>query len=212
MCTYTYMSVCVSPKLFKWLQTIETFKPNMERGPMTGTCEFICWLLLLSCCSTNLNTFNWNCMIHKVYKIFLIWPGGSDSKEYAWNVGAYQGFPGGSAGKESAYNVRDLGSIPGLGRSLGQGKGCSLQYSDLDSPWGHKESDSTENISLHLEMWETQLWSLGEENPLQKNIATSSNIFAWRIPRREEPGELQSMGSQRVGLDWTTDNLQEKFA
>ena len=58
------------------------------------------------------------------------------------------GFPGGSDGKESACNVGDLGSIPGLGRSPGEGKGYPLQYSGLenstDYPWGHKESNTTE--------------------------------------------------------------------
>ena len=43
------------------------------------------------------------------------------------------GFPGGSAGKESTCNAGDLGSIPGLGRSPGEGKGCPLQYSGLES-------------------------------------------------------------------------------
>ena len=43
------------------------------------------------------------------------------------------GFPGGSAGKESACNVGDLGLIPGLGRSLGEGKGYPLQYSGLEN-------------------------------------------------------------------------------
>ena len=43
-------------------------------------------------------------------------------------------FPGGSEGKVSAYNVGDLGSIPGLGKSLGEGKGNPLQYSSLDNP------------------------------------------------------------------------------
>ena len=43
------------------------------------------------------------------------------------------GFPGGSAGKESACNVGDLGSIPGLGRSHGEGKGYPLQYSGLEN-------------------------------------------------------------------------------
>ena len=42
-------------------------------------------------------------------------------------------FPGGSDGKASAYNVGDLGSIPGLGRSLGEGKGYPLQYSGLEN-------------------------------------------------------------------------------
>ena len=44
-------------------------------------------------------------------------------------------FPGGSDGKESACNVGDLGSIPGLGRSLGGGHGNALQYSSLENPW-----------------------------------------------------------------------------
>ena len=44
-----------------------------------------------------------------------------------------KGFPGGSAGKESACNVGDLGSIPGLGRSSGEGKGYSLQYTGLEN-------------------------------------------------------------------------------
>ena len=45
-----------------------------------------------------------------------------------------QGFPGGSAGKESACNAGDLGSIPGLGRSPGEGNGYPLQYSGLENP------------------------------------------------------------------------------
>ena len=47
------------------------------------------------------------------------------------------GFPGGSAGKESTCNAGDLGSIPGLGRSLGEGKGYPLQYSGLENPMVH---------------------------------------------------------------------------
>ena len=45
----------------------------------------------------------------------------------------FQGFPGSSAGKESACHVGDLGSIPGLGRSPGEGKGYPLQYSGLEN-------------------------------------------------------------------------------
>ena len=51
---------------------------------------------------------------------------------------ASQGFPGGSSGKESAGNAgdaRDAGSIPGLGRSAGEGNGNPLQYSCLEIPW-----------------------------------------------------------------------------
>ena len=70
------------------------------------------------------------------------------------------GFPSGSDGKESACNMGDLGSIPGLGRSPGEGHGNPLQYSCLKnshgqrslagcSPWGHKELDMTEQLSTH---------------------------------------------------------------
>ena len=48
-------------------------------------------------------------------------------------------------------------------------------------------------------MWETWVRSLGWEDPLEKEMATHSSTLAWRIPRTEEPGGLQSMGSQRVG-------------
>ena len=57
-------------------------------------------------------------------------------------------------GKESACNMGDLGSVPGLERSPGEGKGYPLQYSGLensmDSTWGHKELDTTERLSLSL--------------------------------------------------------------
>ena len=48
-------------------------------------------------------------------------------------------------------------------------------------------------------MWETWVRSLGWEDPLEKEMATHSNIFAWRIPWTEEPDGLQPIGSQRVG-------------
>ena len=50
-------------------------------------------------------------------------------------------------------------------------------------------------------MQETQARSLGQEDPLEKEIATHSSILAWRILWTEEPGRLQSMGWQRVGHD-----------
>ena len=53
-------------------------------------------------------------------------------------------------------------------------------------------------------MRETWVRSLGQENPLEKEMATHSSIHAWKIPWTEEPGGLQSMGSQRVGHDWAT--------
>ena len=74
-----------------------------------------------------------------------------------------QGFPGGSEVKASACNAGDLGSIPGLGRSPGEG------------------------------------W----EDPLEKEMATHSSVLGWRTPGTAEPGGLPSMGSHRVGHDWS---------
>ena len=50
-------------------------------------------------------------------------------------------------------------------------------------------------------MQETWVRSLGQEDPLEKEMATHSSTLAWKIPWTEEPGRLQSMGSQRVGHD-----------
>ena len=50
-------------------------------------------------------------------------------------------------------------------------------------------------------MWETWVWSLGQEDPLQKEMATHSSTLAWKISWMEEPGRLQSMGSQRIRHD-----------
>ena len=49
--------------------------------------------------------------------------------------------------------------------------------------------------------WETRVQSLGQEDPLEKEMALHSSTLAWKIPWTEEPGRLQSMGSQRVGYD-----------
>ena len=56
-------------------------------------------------------------------------------------------------------------------------------------------------------MQETQVHSLGQADPLEKEMATHSSILAWEIPWMEEPGELQSMGSQRVEHDSMTNTF-----
>ena len=53
-------------------------------------------------------------------------------------------------------------------------------------------------------MQETWVQSLSREDPLEKEMTTHSSILAWKISRTEEPGGLQSMGSQRVEHDWAT--------
>ena len=54
---------------------------------------------------------------------------------------------------------------------------------------------------------ETCIQSLGWEDPLEKRMATHSSIVAWIIPWTEEPGKLQSMGSQRIRHDWATNTF-----
>ena len=57
-------------------------------------------------------------------------------------------------------------------------------------------AQAVKNLPAMQEMW---VQSLGQEDPLEKEMATISSILAWKMPRTEEPGGLQSMGSQRVG-------------
>ena len=106
------------------------------------------------------------------------------------------GFPSSSAGKESAYNARDPGSIPGSGRSPGEGIDYLLQYS-----WASLMAQTVKNLPA---MWETWVWSLDWEDPLEKGMATHSSILAWESPCTEEPGGLQFMGSQRIRHNWVT--------
>ena len=86
------------------------------------------------------------------------------TEQLNWPTPVLLGFPGDSDCKESAFNVGDLGSIPGLGRSPGGGHSNLLQYSCLENPhgqrslagnslWGHKESDMTEWLSTHTRSW-----------------------------------------------------------
>ena len=53
-------------------------------------------------------------------------------------------------------------------------------------------------------MWHTRVWSLGWEDPQEKEMATHSSTLDWKIPWKEKPGRLQSMGLQRIGHEWVT--------
>ena len=97
-------------------------------------------------------------------------------------------FPDSSVGKESTYNAGDPSSIPGSGRSTGEGIDYPLQYS-----WASLVSQLVKNLPPMQETW---VRSLGWEDPPEKGKATHTSILAWRIP-----WTIQSMGSQRVGHD-----------
>ena len=63
---------------------------------------------------------------------------------------------------------------------------------------------SIQNLPAMQETQEMQFWSLDQEDPLEEKMATCSLILAWKTPWTEEPGKLQSTGSQRVRHDWVT--------
>ena len=79
-----------------------------------------------------------------------------------------------SVGKDSNCNAGDPGSIPGLGRSDGEGRGYPLQY-----PWASLVAQLLKNLPAMRETW---VRSLGWENPLENGKATHSSVLAWRIP------------------------------
>ena len=83
-------------------------------------------------------------------------------------------FPDSSIGKESSCNAGDPDSIPGSGRSAGEGIGYPLQYS-----WAFVVAQLVKNLPAMQETW---VQSLGWEDPLEKGKATYSSILAWRIP------------------------------
>ena len=72
--------------------------------------------------------------------------------------------------------------LPGKSHGWGSLVGCS--------PWGRKESDMTERLHFHF-------------HALEKEMATHSSVLAWRIPGTGEPGGLLSLGSHRVGHNWS---------
>ena len=83
--------------------------------------------------------------------------------------------------------------IPGSGRFPEEGIDYPFQYS-----WASQMTQTVKNLPA---IWETQVPSLGQEDPLEKGMATHSSILAWIISCTEEPDGLWSMGSQKVGHD-----------
>ena len=69
-----------------------------------------------------------------------------------------------------------------------------------------KDSPMAQQVKNPPAMQETWVWSLDQEDFLEKEMATYFSILAWKIPWTAEPGRLQSMGSQRVRNDWVTEH------
>ena len=96
------------------------------------------------------------------------------------------------AGKESAWTAGNPGSIPGSGTFPGEGIGYPFQYF-----WASLVAQMVKNLPAMAEIW---VRSLGGEDPLEESMATPV-FLPGESPWTEEPGGLQSMGSQRVGHD-----------
>ena len=75
--------------------------------------------------------------------------------------------------------------------------------------YNSKPSCLSQMVKNLLAMQKTQVWSLGQEDPLEKGMPIHSSILAWRIPWIEEPDGLQSMGSQKVEYNWATNTFSQ---
>ena len=103
--------------------------------------------------------------------------------------------------KASACNAGDPGSIPGSGRSLGEGNGNPLQYSCLENPMDGGAWWATVHAVAKSQTRLSDLTFTFHFHALEKEMATHSSVLAWRIPGTGEPGGLPSMGSHRVEHD-----------
>ena len=96
---------------------------------------------------------------------------------------------------------------PGVLQSMGSQRVrhnwvTELNWTELSTlKWGFPGGSGSKEPVCNDWDW---VWSLGQEDPLEKEMATHSSVLAWRIPWTEEPGRLQSMGSQNVRHNWAT--------
>ena len=114
-------------------------------------------------------------------------------------------FPCGSAGKKSVCNVGDLGSIPGLGRSPGEGKGYPLQYSGLENsmdctPWGCKELDRTERLTFTLLHVCIEYWWILNRLLTAKGYVRTQLCIKGNVPELEKPLWLLCMHLPCAGV------------
>ena len=104
----------------------------------------------------------------------------------------FWGFPGDS-------RRRKWQPTPALSPGQSHGQRSLVDY----SPWGLKESDRTEWLHFHSLSGDSDGKDSACSAGVEKEMATHSSVLAWRIPGTEEPGGLPSMGSHRVGHDWS---------
>jgi len=121
-------------------------------------------------------------------------------------VGSNEGFLDGPAPASPEMGCTLAGqSLVGVSRSR-KGPQSFLHTQDNIK---RRQFDKSTSLAVHLvkhlpAMQETQVQSMNGEDPLEKEMATQSSILAWKIPWTEEPGKLQSTGSQRIRHDLET--------
>ena len=99
------------------------------------------------------------------------------------------------------HHPKNSPTIPRHQKALFWGFGLAISPLNLShSPKNSLVAQVVKNLPA---MWKTRVQSLHREDPLEKGTATHSSVLVQRIPWTEEPGGLQSMGSQRVGHNWT---------
>ena len=114
-----------------------------------------------------------------------------------------------SVGKESGCNAGNPDSIPGSGRSTGGGVGYPFQCSWTSLVMVRKKKKEKRK-KIHLPMQETKVWSLGQEDPLEKAMASHCSVLAWEIPWTDEPG-YSPQDLERVRRDLVTKQPQHYY-
>ena len=103
-------------------------------------------------------------------------------------------------GNGEHFSAGYLGSIS---RNPGEGNGTPLQYSCLENPMDGRAWWTAVHGVAEGQAWLRDFTSTFHFHALEKEMATHSSVLAWRIPRTGEPGGLPSLGSHRVGHDWS---------
>ena len=112
-------------------------------------------------------------------------------------------FLGESDGKASAYNAGDLGSVPGLGRSSGEGNDNPLQYSCLENPMDGAAWWAAVHGVMKSQTRLSDFPFTFHFHALEKQMATHSSVLAWRIPGKGESG-----GAAIYGVTWSCTRLK----
>ena len=206
-CTCSHCSHCFSvprwPAAFEMHLDLGEFKSSMLESNISkrASSQSRHWLAPLF-----IQTFIKRVLMHLQFRRpqFDSWVGKMGWRRDRLPTPVFLGFPCGSAGKESTCNGGNLGSIPELGRFPGEGKGCPLQCSGLENfmdcigPWGWKELDTAERLSLYEPRpGEQQIMKISKvSRNLCKTVISAKDLGK----AGEEDGEMGVGGSNSIIL------------